>query len=98
LVQYNQVTTAGSFASSSDKRVHFGLGADKRIKEIELRWPSGTVQILRNVKELDEIPKLLAGLRNAPPTESFWKTVEPEALGRLLGVKSRTDGAARRIS
>jgi hypothetical protein len=58
----------------------------------------GVAQILRNVKELDEIPKLLAGLRNAPPTESFWKTVEPEALGRLLGVKSRTDGAARRIS
>ena len=44
LVQYNQVTTAGSYASSSDKRVHFGLGADKSIREIELRWPSGTIQ------------------------------------------------------
>ena len=50
LVQYNEVTTAGSYASSSDKRVHFGLGRDKTIKEIELRWPSGAVQILRNVK------------------------------------------------
>jgi hypothetical protein len=30
--------------------VHFGLGADKVIKEIELRWPSGTVQLLHNVK------------------------------------------------
>ena len=28
LVQYNHVTTAGSYASSSDPRVHFGLGAD----------------------------------------------------------------------
>jgi enediyne biosynthesis protein E4 len=50
LTQYNHVTTAGSFASSSDKRVHFGLGTDERIRKIELRWPSGTVQILRNVK------------------------------------------------
>jgi enediyne biosynthesis protein E4 len=50
LVQYNHVTTAGSFASSSDKRVHFGLGRDTRIKEIELRWPSGRIQVLQNVK------------------------------------------------
>jgi enediyne biosynthesis protein E4 len=57
LVQYNHVTTAGSYASSSDKRVHFGLGKDTNIKEIELRWPSGKIQILRNVKA-DQILKV----------------------------------------
>jgi hypothetical protein len=57
-VQYNHVTTAGSYASSSDKRVHFGLGADVSIKEIELRWPSGTVQTLRNVKA-DQLLKIV---------------------------------------
>jgi len=56
LVQYNVVTTAGSYASSSDKRAHFGLGRDAVVKEIELRWPSGTVQVLRNVKA-DQILK-----------------------------------------
>jgi hypothetical protein len=50
LTQYNHVTTAGSYASSNDPRVHFGLGADSVIKEIELKWPSGTVQVLHNVK------------------------------------------------
>jgi len=50
LVQYNHVTTAGSYASSNDPRVHFGLGPDTVIKQIELRWPSGTVQVLHNVK------------------------------------------------
>ena len=50
LVQYNHVTTAGSYASSNDPRVHFGLGADKVIKEIVLHWPSGTVQVLRSVR------------------------------------------------
>jgi len=58
LVQYNHVTTAGSYASSSDKRVHFGLGADAAIKEIELRWPSGTVQTLHDVKA-DQILKVV---------------------------------------
>ena len=57
LVQYNAVTTAGSYASSSDKRAHFGLGGDSLVKEIELRWPSGTVQVLRNVKA-DQILKV----------------------------------------
>jgi hypothetical protein len=58
LVQYNHVTTAGSYASSSDKRVHFGLGADASIQEIELRWPSGTVQTLHNVKA-DQVLKIV---------------------------------------
>ncbi len=57
LVQYNEVTTAGSYASSSDKRAHFGLGRDSIIKEIELRWPSGTLQVLRNVKT-DQVLKI----------------------------------------
>jgi hypothetical protein len=49
-VQHNHVTTAGSYASSSDPRAHFGLGANAVIKEIALKWPSGTEQVLRNVK------------------------------------------------
>jgi hypothetical protein len=57
LVQYNDVTTAGSYASSSDKRAHFGLGRDSLVKEIDLRWPSGTLQVLRNVKA-DQILKV----------------------------------------
>lgn len=42
------VTTGGSYLSSSDKRVHFGLGADAAAT-IEIRWPSGIVQTLSNV-------------------------------------------------
>ena len=48
-VQYNHATTAVGYASSSDRRVHFGLGEGAEIREIELRWPSGTVQVLRDV-------------------------------------------------
>jgi hypothetical protein len=42
-------TTAGSYISASDKRLHFGLGAAETAK-VEIRWPSGTVQVLENVK------------------------------------------------
>ncbi|HTS63366.1 MAG TPA: CRTAC1 family protein [Candidatus Acidoferrales bacterium] len=41
--QWNQVTTAVGFASSSDVRVHFGLGAARRAT-LDIRWPHGTVQ------------------------------------------------------
>jgi hypothetical protein len=47
--QYNQVTTAVGYNSSSDKRVHFGLGEDATIQKIEIRWPTGVRQTLANV-------------------------------------------------
>jgi hypothetical protein len=56
-VQHNHVTTSVGYASSSDKRAHFGLGADRRIREIELRWPSGKVQVVRDVAA-DQILKV----------------------------------------
>src|SRR5208337_2124281 len=46
--QWNEVTTAVGYASSSDSRVHFGLGSSRRIKEIEIRWPSGIKQVLHD--------------------------------------------------
>ena len=48
--QYSEVTTSVGYASSSDERVHFGLGASKTAKEIEIRWPSGIRQVLENVE------------------------------------------------
>jgi enediyne biosynthesis protein E4 len=56
--QWNEATTAVGYASSSDPRVHFGLGTAATIKEIELRWPCGTKQILRNVKA-DQVLKVV---------------------------------------
>jgi enediyne biosynthesis protein E4 len=47
--QWNEVTTAVGYASSSDPRVHFGLGKNEKIKEIEVRWPSGIKQVLKDV-------------------------------------------------
>lgn len=47
---YNHVSVSTGFMSSSDRRVHFGLGAEAGISSLEIRWPSGQVQVLHDVK------------------------------------------------
>ena len=47
--QYIMKTTAIGYASSSDYGVHFGLGKADKLDKVELRWPSGTVQVLRDI-------------------------------------------------
>jgi hypothetical protein len=47
--QFNHVTTASGYASSSAGPVHFGLGSAKIADEIEIHWPSGIVQKLKSV-------------------------------------------------
>ena len=49
LKQYAEVRSGGSYLSMNDRRVHFGLGTAQRVERIELHWPSGTVQILRDI-------------------------------------------------
>lgn len=46
---YNHVSVSTGFMSSSDKRVHFGLGQETKISSIEIRWPRGIQQVLKNV-------------------------------------------------
>jgi hypothetical protein len=41
-------TTAGSYESANDKRLHFGLGTAKTAK-VQVFWPSGTHQLLNDV-------------------------------------------------
>jgi len=48
--QWEMVTTASSYLSSSDKRVHFGLGSDAAAQSVEIHWPSGVKQSLSNVR------------------------------------------------
>jgi hypothetical protein len=52
--QYSYVSTASGYASSSAGPAHFGLGTARIAEEIEIRWPSGTMQVLKNV-EADRI-------------------------------------------
>jgi hypothetical protein len=46
--QYNHVTHATGYASSSAGPVHFGLGAESVAQQVEIIWPSGRTQVLRD--------------------------------------------------
>jgi hypothetical protein len=47
--QYDHMSTGAGYASSSAGPVHFGLGTNASADLVEIRWPSGTVQQLRDV-------------------------------------------------
>jgi enediyne biosynthesis protein E4 len=48
--QVRTMTTAVGYASSSDAGAHFGLGTATEVPRLEVQWPSGTRQVLENVK------------------------------------------------
>jgi hypothetical protein len=47
--QHAIVSTAGSYLSANDKRVHFGLAQDQTVKLLEISWASGAVQRLEGI-------------------------------------------------
>ncbi|HEY6185817.1 MAG TPA: CRTAC1 family protein, partial [Terriglobales bacterium] len=52
--QRADVFSGGSYGSSSDQRVHFGLGQNNKIEKIEIHWPSGLKQEI-TVPSIDRI-------------------------------------------
>jgi hypothetical protein len=49
LTQFSEVRAGGSYLSSNDPRLHFGLGAEAAMTEVEIRWPSGRVEVMNNI-------------------------------------------------
>jgi enediyne biosynthesis protein E4 len=48
--QIDEVRSGGSYISQNDLRVHFGIGKAERVDLIEVRWPSGQVDTLKDIK------------------------------------------------
>lgn len=59
--QRKDVLAGGSFASSSDQRPHFGLGAATQIDKLEVHWPSGKVQQIPPPADLDRFYVITEG-------------------------------------
>jgi enediyne biosynthesis protein E4 len=49
LTQTDEVHSGGSYLSQNDTRLHFGLGAARKIDTVEIRWPSGKVETLKDL-------------------------------------------------
>ena len=48
--QIDEVRSGGSYISQNDLRVHFGLGKAEKVELLEIRWPSGQLDTLKDVK------------------------------------------------
>jgi hypothetical protein len=59
-VQTNEVRGGSSYLSQNDLRLHFGLGTATRIDTLEVRWPSGAVERLKDVTA-DQVITIVEG-------------------------------------
>jgi hypothetical protein len=46
--QLREVKAGSGYLGQSDHRVHFGIGGATRIDTLEIRWPSGAIDVVRN--------------------------------------------------
>ena len=49
LTQIDEVRSCNGYYSASDLRIHFGLGEAKKADVVEIRWPSGVVDTLKDL-------------------------------------------------
>jgi hypothetical protein len=49
LVQISEVRAGGSYISQNDPRLHFGLGQEGKLNAVEIKWPSGGTETLRDL-------------------------------------------------
>jgi hypothetical protein len=63
--QRGDIFSGGSYASSSDQRVHFGLGSAVKVDRVEILWPSG----LRQYLSLSKLDRLFTVVEGKAPTE-----------------------------
>ena len=76
ITQTTQVLSGGSYLSQNDLRVHFGLGAASKIDSVEIQWPSGQTEVLKDLG-VDKFYSVLEGkgivpaeqIRPAPPSK-----------------------------
>ncbi len=55
VTQTDEVRAGSSYVSSSDPRLHFGLGKAARVDRVVVRWPSGNEDAIQNLPANQEI-------------------------------------------
>ena len=75
--QIDEVRSGGSYLSQNDLRIHFGLGKAEKVDVLEIRWPSGHVDTLKDikanqlifVKEGEGITRTMQFAKSRPPAQ-----------------------------
>jgi hypothetical protein len=68
LTQFDEVRGGASYLSQNDLRLHFGLGPATKMESVEIRWPSGKIEALKDVPA-DKIYTIVEGqgIQNSAP-------------------------------
>jgi enediyne biosynthesis protein E4 len=80
MTQTDEIHSGGSYLSQNDVRVHFGLGSATKVDSVEIRWPSGTTDVLKDLAA-DKFYGVLEGTGVIPLEKirpSSAKAVSPE--------------------
>ncbi|MCA9322501.1 MAG: CRTAC1 family protein [Planctomycetes bacterium] len=89
-VRRRMVTSGEGFLCESDRRVHFGLGSDPLVNELEVRWPGGSVTYLPNVavnQILDVVePSFTVAGTLTPGSQNLLQFQFPHEVGQFYGV------------
>src|SRR6266852_5642332 len=64
--QRGDVFSGGSYASSSDQRLHFGLGAATKVDKVEIVWPDGAKEEIK-IPAIDRIVTVVEGKGTVEP-------------------------------
>jgi len=78
MTQTDEIHSGASYLSQNDLRVHFGLGKATKIDSLEIHWPSGQVETLKDL-EADKFYNVLEG-QGIVPAEKILPTSRPGAV------------------
>lgn len=75
--QRADVLSGGSFASSNDQRLHFGLGTNSSVQSLEIHWPSGSIQRV-NLPQVDRFYRIEDGKGIVPNSNERGPHIAPD--------------------
>jgi hypothetical protein len=68
VTQTDEIHSGGSYLSQNVLRVHFGLGSATKVESVEIRWPSGATETLKNLAA-NKFYSVLEGKGSVPPEQ-----------------------------
>ena len=68
MTQTDEIHSGGSYLSQNDLRVHFGLGSATKVDSVEIRWPGGATETLKDLAA-DKFYSVLEGKGIVPPEQ-----------------------------
>lgn len=80
MTQTDEIHSGGSYISQNDLRVHFGLGSATKVDTVEVRWPSGAVDNLKNLAA-DHFYSVLEGKGVVSPEQIRPETSDQKGAG-----------------